>query len=276
MIAWLSFAVAGTVVDTTGRSVTADPDDTLVVLSGGLTESVFALGLGARVIGVDSTSVFPQAATLPQLGYYRQLSAEGILSLGPDLVLAPDDTGPPGVLDQIRAAGVRVAVVSGTPSVDGAKERLRTVGALLDRSAAAEKLVAEMERTLATVSPSRSPRVLFVYARSAGAMQVAGRDTAADAMITLAGGQNAVQDFTGYRPLTAEGVVAARPDVILLTDRGLVAVGGVDAMVGQPGVALTPAGAARRVVSLDDLLLLGFGPRTGDAVVTLEHRLSTP
>jgi iron complex transport system substrate-binding protein len=116
--------------------------------------------------------------------------------------------------------------------------------------------------------------VLFVYARGAGTLQVAGQETGAGTMIALAGGINAAQGFTGYRPLTAEAVVAAQPDVVLLTDRGLESIGGIDAVLAQPGVALTSAGTARRVVSLDDGMLLGFGPRTGDGVVALARLLA--
>jgi iron complex transport system substrate-binding protein len=117
--------------------------------------------------------------------------------------------------------------------------------------------------------------VLFVYTSSSGALQVAGEGTAASAMIALAGARNATSGFTGYRPMTAEAVIAAAPDVILFTDRGLASAGGVDAVLAKPGVALTPAGRARRVVSLDDLLLLGFGPRTGAAAEALARRVES-
>jgi iron complex transport system substrate-binding protein len=104
-------------------------------------------------------------------------------------------------------------------------------------------------------------------------MNVSGSGTSSESMIELAGGVNAVTGFTNYKPLTAEGVVAAAPDVILLTSRGLESAGGVDALLKQPGLALTPAGKARRVVAMDDLYLLGFGPRLGQAVKELCGKL---
>jgi iron complex transport system substrate-binding protein len=108
--------------------------------------------------------------------------------------------------------------------------------------------------------------VLFIYARGGGTLMVGGTGTPAAAMIRLAAGENAVSAFDGFKPLTAEAVTTAAPDVILVPSRGLATLGGVDGLVAQPGIALTPAGKARRVVAMDDLLLLGFGPRLGSAV----------
>jgi iron complex transport system substrate-binding protein len=118
--------------------------------------------------------------------------------------------------------------------------------------------------------------VLFVYARGAGTLMVSGGGTSAAEMLRLAGATNAVQGFEGFRPLTAEAVVAARPDIVLLPSRGLASLGGVEAVLKLPGMALTPAGRARRVVALDDTLLLGFGPRLADAVEQLIHLLERP
>jgi iron complex transport system substrate-binding protein len=135
-----------------------------------------------------------------------------------------------------------------------------------------------MERELEAARALRAeaattPRVLFVYARGAGTMMVAGTETPAEAMIALAGAANAAEGFAGFKPMTAEAVVAAQPDVILMPERGLESLGGADGLLEQPGVALTPAGKNRRIVTMDDLLLLGFGPRLGEAVQTLTTKL---
>jgi iron complex transport system substrate-binding protein len=103
-------------------------------------------------------------------------------------------------------------------------------------------------------------------------MNVSGTGTSADAIITLAGGTNAVQEFENYKPLTAEGAVSAAPEFILVTSRGLESSGGIDGLLKQPGLALTPAGKNKRIIVMDDLLLLGFGPRLGQAAKELcEH-----
>src|SRR5262249_24821265 len=151
----------------------------------------------------------PEVGPLPHVGYYRQLSAEGLLSLRPGLVIAPADAGPPEVIAQVRAAGVPVALLPADATAAGARQRLVLLRTLLDRPDAASAAVARTDAELRAVVPARgAPRVLFVYTRGAGSVQVAGADTAASEMIRLAGGVNAIDGWTGYRPLTTEGVVA--------------------------------------------------------------------
>lgn len=253
--------------------------DRILPLGGSVTEIVYALGEGERVVGVDASSVYPEAATeKPDVGYYRQLSAEGVLSLNPDLILALEGTGPPAVIDQLRSADVRVETIADEPTVAGAKQKIRRVAELLGRADAGDELIAEMERQLAEARTLRedadaTPRVLFIYARGSGTMNVAGSGTSAEAMIELAGAENALAGIDGFKPLTAEAVVEAEPDVILMLTRGLDSVGGVAGVLEQPGIELTPAGENRRIVAMDDLLLLGFGPRLGIAVRTLTEQL---
>ncbi len=251
----------------------------ILPLGGSVTEIVYALGQGERVVGVDASSVHPEAATeKPSVGYYRQLSAEGVLSLNPDLILALEGTGPPAVLDQLRSANVQVEEIPDEPTVEGTRQKIRQVAELVGQADAGAELIADMERELETAralreQASSTPRVLFIYARGSGTMSVAGSGTSAESMIELAGAENALTGIDGFKPLTAEAVVNAEPDVLLLLDRGLDSVGGVDGLLEQPGVAMTPAGENRRVVAMDDLLLLGFGPRLGMAVRELTEKL---
>ena len=260
----------------------AQPDaDTsrIVTLGGSVTEIVYALGAGDQVVGVDASSVYPEAATeQPNVGYFRKVPAEGVLSLNPSLVLALEGTGPPTVFEQFRSAGVRIVQVPDTPSVTGAKQKIQQIGDLLGRSAQADSLIAAMERELEAAQALRTeasstPRVLFVYARGSGTMNVAGRGTSAAAMIELAGGKNAITGFEGFKPMSAEAVVEAEPDVILALTRGLESIGGTEGLLEQPGIPLTPAGKQERIVAMDDLLLLGFGPRLGTAVTRLTKKL---
>ena len=130
-----------------------------------------------------------------------------------------------------------------------------------------------MRSELAAVEPVAGVRALFVYARGAGVVLVSGTGNAADAVLGLAGAENVVTAFPDFRPLTAEAVADASPDVIVIPERGLESVGGVDGLLRQPGLAQTPAGRARRVVTVDDALLLGFGPRVGEGVRVLAEKL---
>jgi len=249
----------------------------MVSVGGAVTETVYALGAQSQLAGVDTTSLFPVDATrLPQVGYARTLSAEGVLALKPQLLLASGEAGPPQVLDQLKRAGVRIEVLDEHYRFDGVLARTARIGQLCGREREAAQLVARLQQDWAArpKPPAGSaPRVLFVLAHAGGQLRVAGQGTGADAMITLAGARNAFAGVQGYKPLTAEAALQAAPDVILCTDQGVEAQGGADGLLKAPGLALTPAGRARRVVGMEALLLLGFGPRLPQAVAELTGKL---
>lgn len=249
----------------------------IVSIGGAVTETVFALGFGDQVVAVDRTSVHPAAVhTLPNVGLPTQLSAEGILGVRPTLVVGPETIGPPAVLAQLRAARVTVHLVSAEKNLKGAEARIRGLARVLDRPTEGARLWASVEEGLQALppAPAPAPRVLFIYARGAGNLTVAGQGTAADEMIRLAGAQNAATGFEQYRPLTAEGLVGAQPDVLLITTTGLEAIGGRPRLWEVPGVDLTPAGKRQHVVVLEDSLLLSFGPRTALAASALRSALA--
>ena len=236
-----------------------------------MTETVFALGEGARVVGVDVSSVYPPEATrLPQLGYQRTLSAEGILAQAPDLVIASEEAGPPAALEQLRAAGVEVAIIPSAMTPEAAATRIQRVGEALNASPRATTLATTLVRDVgevrARIDPTSRPDAIVIYTRGAGTLMVAGEGTTAAAMLELAGARNAARGFTGYKALSPELLVAAAPQVIIIPARGLALLGGEAGLLAVPGVAATPAGQRRRFVALDDLLLLGFGPRLASAI----------
>jgi iron complex transport system substrate-binding protein len=247
----------------------------VVSAGGAITETVYALGAEKCLVGADTSSVYPEAAAkLPQVGYMRMLSAEGVLSLKPGVLLTTVEGGPPNVLEQIRGAGVEVLQLSNEHTVAAVEERIRKVAAALKVETKADAVIESMRKDLKAAEEkvktfSGKPRVLFIYARGGGTVNVSGTKTAADAIIALAGGVNAVTGYEGYKPLTAEAAVAAAPDFILVTSRGLEGAGGIDNFLKQPGLELTPAGKNRRVIAMDDLYLLGFGPRLGQAALEL-------
>lgn len=247
----------------------------IVVLGGTLTEVVFALGMGDAVVGVDESARYPEAAVAkPKAGFYRQLSAEGVLGLSPDLILASEETGPADAVAQLTAAGIAYRSFANPRSADSTRALIKAVGAALGRRAQADSLVAQLNQDLDslrgfTAAHPAQPRVLFIYARGAGTVQVGGRGTSAEAIVTLAGCTNAATGFENYKPLTPEAVVEANPDYILLTDSGLASIGGLKGLQALPGLAQSPAVRTGRVVALNDLYLLGFGPRLGQAALEL-------
>jgi iron complex transport system substrate-binding protein len=249
----------------------------IVSVGGALTEIVFALQANADLVGVDTTSIYPESARkLPSVGYARSLSAEGILALAPTQVIATEDAGPPAVLRQLSASGIAVNVLAANHRFEGLNERIKRVGELTGRVAQAtaiqQTLQQEWARARAQVAQhmTKPARVLFVLAHTPNQVMVAGTDTSAQAMLDYAGATNAINGFTGYKPLTPEAVIAAQPDVVLLTDQGLNVAGGLDGILKLPGLEQTAAGRNRRVISLEAMFLLGFGPRLPAAVSALD------
>lgn len=251
----------------------------IVVAGGDLTEIVFALDAEDQLVGVDQTSTWPpQAQDLPQIGYVRRLSAEGVLSLDPDLLIAAHDAGPELALRQLRRAGVMVVQAPDVDGADGVMAKIALVGEILNREDDAQALAAQFQADLAAVQAkvatlTRQPRVLFILSIVGNAPIVGGHDTAADDIIRLAGATNAAAAVSGYKPMGREAILAAQPDVLLLMSHHADTFGGADAILSRPEFALTPAGQAGHAVTMDGLLLLGFGPRTPQAVAQLVRAL---
>ena len=252
----------------------------IVSVGGALTEIVYALEAQGELVGVDTTSLYPAVARqLPQVGYARTLSAEGVLSLAPTQLIATEEAGPQAVLRQVREAGVPVAVLSANNQFEGLLERVKQVGRITGRPDPAARLAQSLQQqwrgALAKVQQRQHApvRVLFILAHAPNQVMVGGRETGADAMLAYAGAINVMGGqggFAGYKPLTPEAVIAARPDIVLVTDQGLKASGGVDGILKLPGLAQTPAGRKQRIVSQEAMLLLGFGPRMPLALAELD------
>jgi iron complex transport system substrate-binding protein len=247
----------------------------IVSVGGSITEIIYALGSENLIVGVDSSSLWPQQAkNFPQIGYQRALSAEGILSLSPDLILTTEDAGPLATLEQLRKVGVSLTVVPNKPTIDGILEKIRAVAQAIGKKSEGRVLVSntqqkmqQLQNQLALVNDK--PKVMFLFSAGRGSPMVSGGDTSADGMITHAGGINAVTGFNGYKPLNTEAMIAARPDVILTTDRSLKILGGLPKLMALPGLLQTPAGQLGNVFAMDGLLLLGLGPRTPQAAAQL-------
>lgn len=269
-----------TLTDAAGQKVVVKDTSRILTMGGAVAETVFALGAGKNVIATDNASFFPAPVNkLPKTGsVYRQISAEGVLALKPSLVITTTEAGPPAALAQLRAAGVPLLLVSAEATPQGAKDKISLIGKALGREAQAETLNAGIDRDLRKARALYSrikahPKVTFLYVYDAKSVSFSGKGTAADAAIGLAGGVNAMPGAQGYKPLTAEALVAANPDVIVLPARALGMLGGMEGVLKLPGVAQTTAGKAHRIIAMDDLYLLGFGPRTGRAVQELTLKL---
>lgn len=253
----------------------------VVCAGGAITESVFAIGHGAEVVAVDTTSLYPAPVHgLPKIGYFRQLSVEGLLSLSPDLVLADRDAGPANVLAQLGGASGILRQFDGPLSPAAVPDKIRFVAHTLDETAKGEEvataIIADMRALADAVARvTAKPRTIFMLGTIKGRM--AGRHTAADLVMEIAGAENLGADFDGYRPLSTEGIVSLKPDVVLTMFQSKeVLEPGADPVAQATrdlGLADLPDSARPRVVPVDGAALLAMGPRTAHAAHALAAQL---
>ena len=254
-----------------------------VSAGGALSEWVTALGGESKLVGVDTTSQHPASLkALPSIGYQRQLSAEGILSLRPQVLVGTEEMGPPPVLAQIRSAGVRVEMFSAQPDLPTLKGNLQHLGKLLGDEAKADELFTRYENALSqqkswvakAQASQKTPGVLLLIGHAGGKPLIAGKDTAGDWMVQQAGGKN-LATHTGYKPFSVESLAGLSPDVLVFADRALTGDAARAALFKEnPILASTPAAKSGRVFELDPTLLVGgLGPRLPQSLVKLSAGL---
>ncbi|GAA3036409.1 heme/hemin ABC transporter substrate-binding protein [Microbacterium dextranolyticum] len=282
-----------TVIDAEGREVTvADASRILPIdISGTIAATVFALGLGGNVVGKDTSTNIPGTEDLPLVTKSgHTLNAEAILGLAPTVVLTDTTIGPKEVRQQLRDAGIAVVVISSERRLDTTDALVTEVAAALGVPTRGTALAAQLDAsvdaarqeiaTVAPTDPARRARMLFLYVRgSANVYYIFGEDSGADSLIDAVGGVDVAAEigWSGMKPMTAEALVAAQPDVLVMMTDGLSSVGGIDGLLERiPAIAQTPAGAHRRVIDMADTAVLSFGPRTADVVRSLAGALYAP
>jgi iron complex transport system substrate-binding protein len=273
-------AAEGIVVyDARNRDVVIENPARIVSIGGAVTEILYALGFDDRIAGVDATSLYPPAALRdkPNVGYMRQLSPEGVLGLNPSLVLAVQGSGPKETMDVLETAKVPLVLVPETFSEQGLLDKIRLVGHAMGADRRAECLTAAVADDLAHLRELRARvtkpvRVMFVMSLLNGRAMAAGEKTAANEIIRLAGAVNAIEGYDGYKTITDEAIVAAKPDAVLSIQRGKDTLE-AEAVYAHPAFALTTVAANRSFISMEGLYLLGFGPRTAAAARDLSLKL---
>ncbi|WP_455482371.1 heme/hemin ABC transporter substrate-binding protein [Bartonella sp. B35(2025)] len=258
------------------QQITAEPtnsfpkDARIVSIGGSLTEIVYALGAQDRLVARDSTSVYPQEALkLPVLGYMRALSPEGVLSLAPEGVLLVEGSGPPSTIDILKKTSIPIVIVPENYSRENVIEKIRLVGKAIHREIQAAALIEKVNRDFMyndeLLSKIKKPkRVLFVLSVQNGRVMASGTGTAADGMIKLSGGINAITDYKGYKLLNNEALLKSDPDVILLIKHNEKS-SNIDKILAIPAIQATTAAKNRAIKQMDAMYLLGFGPRTANA-----------
>lgn len=247
----------------------------IITLDGAITETVIDLGFEKQIVAVDVTSEFPESIKkLPKVSKNRSVSAEGLMALRPDIIIAPYGDVPFGVIQSLKGAGIKFIAIKQEYSVKGSLQFIRDIAVALGVKEKGNKLALEtghrINKVLQTVKLSKKkPEVLFIYARGTGTMTVAGKGSNMDAMITLAGGRNAIQEFNRYKTYSTEALVNANPDVLFLFDFGMESLGGSAGLLKMPGVAYTNAGKNKRIAAMNGPLMINFSTRLDQAILAL-------
>lgn len=279
---FLLSAVAATALMGSLAAARADEPSRILSLGGAVTEILYELGAADRIVAVDSTSLFPPEALkrYKNVGYFRALSTEGVLSVAPNAIIASDKAGPPEVVRALKASGIDYFEVNDDPSAEALVKRVRAIAGRIGQAAAGEALVTRIEQGFADLTAARgrlarTPAVLFVLSVQSGRAVVGGTETSADMVLRLAGASNAASSLKGFKPVSEESIIAMDPEAIVLMARSSGA-SRRDEVLAVPGVAATRAGRDRRVIEMDGLYLLGFGPRAPAAASDLMKMLQAP
>ncbi|WP_234567160.1 heme/hemin ABC transporter substrate-binding protein [Rhodohalobacter sp. 614A] len=268
-----------TITGSDGVEVTIEDLSRVISIGSAVTETIFALDATKNLIAVDESSTYPtETENYTKVSFTRNLSAEGLLSVSPTVILASAAAGPESVIQQIRSTGIPFLKLTADETIEGAFERIEQLGKIFGKEEAAGQIIQNIQKDLDVAAAARErmpekPKVLFIYARGANMLMVAGNNNSAKTMIELAGGVNAFDSFDGYKPLTAEAVVEANPDAILMMNAGIESVGGKQGVLKAPGISLTNAARNDRIYSMEGIYLLNFGPRVGQAALDLMEML---
>ena len=248
----------------------AEDASRITIAGGSLTEIVYLLGQENRLVAVDITSNYPkEAKELPSIGYVRALSAEGVLSLSPTLILGEDDTGPAAVMEQLSRVGIQIEIIPEENTANGIIKKVKCVAEILgvdsiikDKTLNNLNAVAKELKLLSETNKKEPPKVMFILSMESGSPTVGGVDTSADGLIKMTGAINVMDSFEGWKPVSTEAIIQAKPDFILISERGLNSFGSIEKLGKHPSLVFTPAAKKNNIIAMDGMAMLGFGPRT--------------
>lgn len=267
------------VTTTRVQSTEASQFSRVVALANGSAEIIDSLGLKRILIGRDIASTEPSLKSVPIVTSGHQVVAEKIISLNPDLVIIDSSVGPATAVSALKKAGIRVELITEVWTVGAISKKVEEVASLLGIASTGRELANEIDSTISSASEkvSGKPRVLFLYLRGGNSIYlVGGSGSGADSILAAIGAIDvgATNGSKPFTPLSAESLIAMKPDVILVMIKGLESVGGVAGLIELPGVAQTPAGHNARIIAVDDSLLLSFGARTPSLLTQLATALN--
>lgn len=253
-------------------SINVSANTRLVAVDGSLTEIIYALNAQAQLVAVDSTSTYPkEASKLPNVGYMRALSAEGLLSVNPQTVIATDSARPLQVLEQLKVAGVDVQIIKSDFTIDGIYNKVDAVANILNKQKEANQLkkriayeLQSVEKVLSEKTTDKKPKVLVFLSMQGNQLMAAGKRTQAQAVLEILKAENAAGEFNGYKPLNREAVLSTQADAIILLTKDS-ANEKTNAQIKKQ-FTYTQAASHNKIRVLDATQLLGFGPRFPNAL----------
>ena len=258
----------------------AEDPSKVVAAGGSIAEMLYSLGAGNLLVAVDSTaSYLPETASLPSVGYVRNLSAEGILALKPSLILGEHDMGPAEVLNQISSVEVEVKRIDERHSTQGIIDKFVCIARILGKEDAAQDILkgqlAEVVTSLEKANEAGAdlPRAALVLNFVDNQPIVAGANTSGDGLLRMAGAQNIFSDIEGWKPLSRELLIAANPEHLVVTERALKSIGGLEGMLSDPLLASTDALSDENVHAYGGMSLLGFGLQTLEVALSLKKAI---
>lgn len=254
----------------------------ITVAGGSITEILYSINADKKIVAVDITSYHPEEATShPSIGYVRTLSAEGILSLDPTLILGEDDMGPPTVINQIKRTGIDVSIIPEEHSAEGIINKINCIGNIIGMKEESQKFIKskilpkikELNR-YSIKNIKEKKKVIFILGLQSGSPIIGGLNTSADGFIKMIGGINSMNEFENWKPVSTESIISSEPDVILVTARGMNAFGDIEALKSHPSLSLTPAVKNNTIYSMDGMAMLGFSPRTLDSAIEISKKIN--
>ena len=266
------------------KSCSIVKDDSRVVIAGGsITEIFYLLGIEDRIVALDITSTYPEEAKkFPSVGYVRMLSAEGLLSMNPSIILGENDMGPPTVIEQVKKTGIELKIIPEEKSILGIIEKIRCVASIMGVSSLAEELINheyiekynQIKQNQAKVS-SKNISAMVIYSMQGTSPIVCGTGESGDAFLKLIGAKNAFSSFEGWKPASAESIIANDPDYIIVTSRLLKRFSSIKELKKHPSLSQTTAAQSDNIIAKDGMAMMGFGPRTLDCALEVSRIISS-
>ena len=252
----------------------------IVVAGGSITEIVYFLGMEDKLVGVDITSNFPkEAKKLKSIGYLRNLSIEGILSLSPGLVLAEEDIGPPIIVNQLRKTSIDLRIIKEKNNLNGIHDKIVCISKILNTSLEDNKDYVELQkklyrvRNLKKINSKKIKKILLILMMRGSSPVVAGKNTSGQGFIEMIGHENSMKNLNGWKPVSSEEIIKKNPDYIIITKRAFKSFSSLDQFLSIPGISSTLAAKKKNIIVKDGMSMLGFGPRTINVALDIDKKI---